>query len=161
MTPIQLKSKPINLMSKYPHRIFTYGTLMSKRSNNGRIFSRGRLLGQAVTVEPYLLMDFGGFPGMYKLNEITTSELLEKNLQSIQGELWEINDEALEACDRLEGHPDHYKRTPIKVRLETKLQGGDLDDGIFDCETYFYQGAIHGILCDGKWPRTMKLQIVK
>lgn len=134
-------------------RIFTYGTLMSGYSNNGRL-TRGnsKFLGKAVTVEPYLLMDFGGFPGMYQ------GAQWGRALQPVQGELWEVNDAVLKSCDMLEGHPHMYRRTPIMVTV-----GNDKMDGtaVYDCETYFYQGAIRGVVCEsGVWPRTYKLQKV-
>ncbi len=138
------------------HKLFVYGTLQSGHGNSQR-FRRGqsRLIGKAITVEKFLLMDFGGFPGMYdKPKGVKGAELTQ-----VEGELWECDDNVLAGIDMLEGHPHMYRRTPIKVELEDKDEPGEPD--IVDCETYIYQGGLHGVPCaDGKWPRTHKLQVV-
>lgn len=114
--------------------IFCYGTLMSKWGNN-RLIADQKFLGPAVTKDKYVLMDFGGFPGMFQ----------EEGPTQVHGELWEIDDAARACCDGLEGHPFWYCRTPIVALLDGKEVA---------CETYFNLGKKHGIQCmDGLWPR--------
>lgn len=120
--------------------LFVYGTLKEGFGNN-RILSRGaRKLGPAQTEGNFILMDFGGFPGMYEKTGQTP----------VTGELWEVDGDALQRCDYLEGHPTFYKRTPITVVFEGSPR---------KCETYFYQGHLHGRVCEqGIWPRPLSKQ---
>lgn len=107
--------------------LFTYGTLCSGRSNN-RLLGKSKLLGSAETQEKYLLFDNGRFPGM--VNKPGTHQ--------IEGEVYEISDETLRACDRLEGHPHFYIRKEIKCEV---LDGDGPCEGIMflDCWAYFIQ----------------------
>lgn len=89
------------------HTVFTYGTL--KRGFPNHYFLRqARFAGQARTVEPYALYA-DEFPLVYPGASVST----------IRGEVYEVDDNTLARLDRLEGHPDHYRRTEIKVRLDT------------------------------------------
>ncbi len=140
------------------HKLFVYGTLQAGHGNNAR-FRRGqsRLIGKAITVEKFVLMDFGGFPGMYEAAGKKTEGLETQ----VQGELWECDDNVLAGIDMLEGHPYHYKRTPIQVRIEDPKPGTCEGELTIDCETYIYQGGLHGTPCEeGKWPRSRKLEVV-
>lgn len=135
-------------------KIFCYGTLQRGHGNNAR-FQRGqsRLIGKAITVDKFLLMDFGGFPGLYDKPKCIKYAALTQ----IEGELWECDDTVLAGIDMLEGHPHLYKRTPIKVHLTEDERMDKLRN--LDCETYIYQGGLHGTPCkQGIWPRTRKLQ---
>lgn len=129
----------------HKHVIFTYGTLKQGFGNH-RLIKDAKLLGEATTVKPYLLMSFGGFPGMYEEPKDVTKE----DLTNVRGDLYEITDSQLASCDCLEGHPRFYKRTPIEVTLDGK---------VVKCETYFYQGAVHGTPCyEGIWPQPHRNQ---
>lgn len=115
--------------------LLVYGTLQKSFSNN-RLICDQQFLGKAKTKEKYVLMDFGGFPGMFQ----------EEGPTQVHGELWAIDEHARNRCDCLESHPDWYCRTPIVV-----LMGGEE----IACETYFNVGRKHGVPCpDGIWPRT-------
>lgn len=130
------------------HKLFVYGSL--KRGHwNFRLLENSHFVGTATTTRPYLLMDFGGFPGMYNQGIVGLNDVAH-----VKGELYEVDDATLRSCDCLEGHPTMYKRTPIEVRMNTR--GNPIK-----CETYFYQGHIHGVVCtDGVWPRIHKLEKV-
>lgn len=126
--------------------LFVYGTLKKGYGNN-RLLQRPdcRFVAEATTDRPYLLMNFGRFPGMYQ-------EGAKKETPKVRGELWEVSDEAIVRCDYLEGHPTMYRRTPIKVTAHVGLEDKEVD-----CETYFYQGGIHGIECSsGHWENAFR-----
>ena len=77
--------------------IFTYGTL--KRGHGNNHYMRGcRFVGDAVSTEAAYSMNGRGFPFLYQGN------------QYVLGEVWEVPEEAVPAIDRLEGHPEWYRR---------------------------------------------------
>jgi gamma-glutamylcyclotransferase (GGCT)/AIG2-like uncharacterized protein YtfP len=92
-------------MSK-THTVFAYGTLKAGFHNHWHI-QGAKFLGVGETVESYKMYDLGHYPGVKK----------EEGPTPITGEIYEINDEQLAACDRLEGHPNFYNREKVKVRL--------------------------------------------
>jgi len=132
------------------HKLFVYGTL-KQGFGNSRLFRYGesKLIGPATTVEHFILMDFGGYPGMYEATRDTRIKAM-----PIIGELWECDDKVLGMIDGLEGHPNMYRRTPIQVRIEDKNPGTCEGELTVECETYIYQGRVSGTPCiDGVWPR--------
>ena len=38
-------------------------------------------------------------------------------MQTVQGEIYEVDDQVLDYCDRFEEHPPVYQRTDIPVRV--------------------------------------------
>jgi len=93
-------------LSKERELLFVYGTL--KRGFGNHIYLEGtRFLGRAETVEKYALYEVG-IPYVVKGEGVST----------IKGEVYEVGREELSAIDRLEGHPRHYKREKVRVRLE-------------------------------------------
>ena len=96
---------------------FVYGTLMSGYGNN-QIITRSSssvYLGPAITVDNFLLTTVG-FP--YMVPE-ARSGLRHHMVDPVLGEVWEINDPAVEASmDALEGiRYQHYQREVISVRI--------------------------------------------
>lgn len=98
-----------------------YGTLMSPYGNNPILTRSGtaRLLGKATTLQKFY-MSGGGFPRVAKkvLGEFPISENRNDFLGQVHGELWEIDEVTLKACDRLESHPGFYRREEIPVTLD-------------------------------------------
>lgn len=94
-------------------KVFTYGTLLSGEPNH-RVLRGSRCIGPAHTPPRFRLVDLGAFPGM-----------LAEGHTSVEGELYEVDDDVLAALDRLEGHPRFYLRAPIILagwrRAETYL----------------------------------------
>lgn len=132
------------------HRIMVYGTLKKGHGNNYLLRS-AKFIGQCETVDKFVLMDFGGFPGLFPA---------QKGFEptKVEGELWEVNDATLARCDQLEGHPDWYRRTPIRVQCPAPhvLDMADETDGVA-CEVYMLSRVPHGVQCEqGKWPREPK-----
>lgn len=84
-------------------KMFVYGTLKSGYGNN-ILLQNERKIGNAETVDSYI-MKAGGIPYVFK----------DKKLSTIKGELWEVDKDTLPSIDRLEGHPNWYKREKINV----------------------------------------------
>lgn len=116
-----------NIVETHPHYLFVYGTLKSGHGNNALLVQhRSRLVGPAVTGDKYLLND--GFPYVW---EHKMAKPLAPYFGNVKGELWRVTDAGLEACDRLEGHPRHYKRTPISVNYGTASHPRYVTAGIY------------------------------
>jgi gamma-glutamylcyclotransferase (GGCT)/AIG2-like uncharacterized protein YtfP len=104
-----------------PYLMFCYGTLMSSYGNNPILTRSGtaNLRGRATTMQKFY-MSGGGFPRVAKkiLGEFPASESRNDFFAQVHGELWEIDEVTLKACDRLESHPDFYCREEIPVTLD-------------------------------------------
>lgn len=85
--------------------VFVYGTLMTNHPNHYLL----NLVGTpAVTVDShYEMQNHGGFPSINK----------DGNTQVV-GEVFEVNQYQLARLDRLENHPNWYKREEVQVELE-------------------------------------------
>lgn len=85
-----------------------YGTLKTGGSIRGldQFGSKhAAIINKATTEYPdYDMMDMGAFPGVVK-----------NGTYKIQGEVWEISDEASEELDNIEGYPDFYKREQVRT----------------------------------------------
>lgn len=92
-------------------KLMVYGTLKLGYGNNA-LLRGASFLGEAFTEKRYALFNCG-FP---KAVTFTKDEELFPMLP-IMGEVFEINDKHLSACDSLEGHPVWYKRDTIRVLL--------------------------------------------
>lgn len=102
---------------QYPHLIFAYGTLKRDYSNS-RVFDggRGEFVAAGVTEDKFV-MTTGGFPRVYKPASPLPLWAIGQ-AAPIRGDLWRASDEALASCDRIEGHPDWYKREEVVVLLD-------------------------------------------
>lgn len=113
-------------------RVFVYGTLLRGEANH-YILTQSRFLCEAKTEPMFSLISLGGFPAMCS-----------GGCTSVVGEVFEVNEEILEDLDDLEGHPDWYTRTPIR------LSGGIL------AETYLMEPKrLEGLplIHSGNWRR--------
>lgn len=95
--------------------VFVYGTLKSGHGNN-RILSSSKLLGEAVTLESFLLTDTG-FPYLIPQDALTDAESV--TVAPVRGELWEVTSEdVMASLDSLEGvRYDHYRHLEVDVRM--------------------------------------------
>jgi len=106
------------------HLIFVYGTLKRGWGNNAIIHDQ-KFVDTAITSPDFQMYTLGGFPGV----------VLGDN--HILGEVWEVDDVAFDRCDRLEGHPNFYKRKQIFVAL-------DKNEELVEAWIYIYQGNVEG-----------------
>jgi gamma-glutamylcyclotransferase (GGCT)/AIG2-like uncharacterized protein YtfP len=110
---MQVPQSPLNKSTNL-HLLGVYGTLKAGMSNY-------RYLERALFVKevrvPGIMVSWGSHPaavlsqhvpGIHAAHEFIYS-------RSVLLELYEINQGTLEACDRLEGHPDYYVRTMVPV----------------------------------------------
>jgi len=84
-------------------KVFVYGTLKKGRGNH-HLLSQSKFLGTAETLPQYTMVSLGAFPGV-----------IENGITQIQGEIYEVNAEQLVRLDRLEGHPNFYRRDEIET----------------------------------------------
>lgn len=83
--------------------LFVYGTLLRGERNHEKL-NRSTYLGEVATSSGLELRDVERFPGMIKAGS-----------GCVQGELYSVDQEVLAVLDDLEGHPDHFWRTTIKL----------------------------------------------
>lgn len=115
-------------MTTHPHFLFVYGTLKPGHGNNPLIERfDGKDIGVARTIDKFVLN--GGFPYVWKLRRGLTG--FAPYLGHVIGHLYKVSDAGLEACDRLEGHPRHYCRTPITVSYGPAAQAKRATAGIY------------------------------
>jgi gamma-glutamylaminecyclotransferase len=97
------------------HLVFVYGTLMRDEINH-RLLATARFVAEAHTEPCFELFDLGHFPAMN-----TGGQTM------VRGEVYAVDDQTLVRLDRLEGHPEFYQRTPIRLadgqEVQTYLMG--------------------------------------
>jgi gamma-glutamylaminecyclotransferase len=102
-------------MSRHKHLIFTYGTLMRGEVNHA-LLATARFVAEAQTEPCFELFDLGHFPAMSAGGQMV-----------VRGEIYAVDDQTLVRLDRLEGHPEFYQRTPIRLadgrEVQTYLMG--------------------------------------
>ena len=86
--------------------IWVYGTLKRNHGNH-QLLEASTFLGKATSEPVFTMLHLGGFPGIIRGGETP-----------ISGELYEVDDDTLKRLDRLEGHPNFYRREPITVRMD-------------------------------------------
>ena len=84
--------------------VFVYGTLLAGEDNHGHL-AHARLVAETRTRPEFTLHDLGSYPG-----------LVHGGVSAVAGELYEVDASTLAALDRLEDHPDVYRR--VRIILE-------------------------------------------
>jgi gamma-glutamylcyclotransferase (GGCT)/AIG2-like uncharacterized protein YtfP len=97
-TPPRARSAPVTATL-----VFVYGTLLSGEGNHG-LLKTARRIGVDATQPRYELRHLGGYPA-----------LVRGGTRSVAGELYEVDAPTLFALDKLEGHPDFYRRARIRL----------------------------------------------
>ena len=96
--------------------IFVYGTLLSGEPNH-YLLSDAEFIKTALTQPEYELVDINGhFPAM-----------VSGGSTAVKGEVYNINKRTLALIDRLEGHPNFYKRIKISLQNGTSVKTYLLD----------------------------------
>jgi gamma-glutamylcyclotransferase (GGCT)/AIG2-like uncharacterized protein YtfP len=108
------------------HFVFVYGSLKRGHYNHA-LLAAARFVCDAKTAPEYRLFDAGYYPAMVE----------DRAGISIQGEVFEVDDPMLARLDRLEGHPDYYRRERIEVEGFDRPVWGYLftreTEGLRDC----------------------------
>lgn len=123
-------------------RLFIYGTL-KKGGRLHRHMEGQKFIGKVKTAPKYRLYAVGWFPGLYEL----PSEDDDVG-KSIEGELYEVDDECLARLDRVEGVPSLYQRRAVTVQNAPASDNGE--DLI---QSYFYNKDVSELSDAGtNWP---------
>lgn len=91
--------------------LFVYGTLRRGKSNQ-HLMAGAEYLGEAVTLPRYRLHDLGPYIGMVEVDDGDV----------IPGELFRVDARLLAELDAFEGHPDLFRRTPVKLTSGEKAE---------------------------------------
>ena len=115
------KQKPSDIITSTSTRlVFVYGTLR-KGQRNHYLLDRSKFLGMAKTKKRYALYG-DGVPFLSRTRAVS----------QVTGEVYSVDGATLLNLDRLEGHPDAYKREPAEVVLQ---DGTELSAWIYFCDT--------------------------
>ncbi len=98
------------------YNLFAYGTLRKDEFNNQIIANHSRYIETCKTVDEFIIFtqDYKAFPFIVRKS---TWPVMAEYACKIIGDLFEVNQTGLGRCDKLEGHPNWYKRE--KIMLET------------------------------------------
>ena len=86
-------------------KLFAYGTLRKNFSNNYILATENAKFLEDDAIENFKMISMQAFPALVKV---------ESGL--VQGEVYEISDNCLKYCDRLEGYPNFYQREIVKTK---------------------------------------------
>ncbi len=87
-------------------RIFVYGTLKRGCSNHRHLAGQ-QFVGLARTAPGFRLYDLGGYPGIVANPD---------DRDGVMGEIWAVDDDALQRLDRFEGvHEGLYRRETLPL----------------------------------------------
>jgi gamma-glutamylaminecyclotransferase len=98
------------------HMVFVYGTLMRDEINHW-LLATARFVAEAHTEPCFELFDLGHFPAMSTGGQTV-----------VRGEIYAVDDQTLVRLDRLEGHPEFYQRTPIRLADGQEVQTYLMED---------------------------------
>lgn len=143
-----------------------YGTLRAGHHNN-HILGAARWVGKGKTASSWRMYDLGsGFPGVVWPGAGDGSSRARGGEgggggaggYSIVGEVYEVDDAGMEACDRLEGYKEAgggmYDRVKVQVSLlEQREQGGGKLGELMDAWMYTFNGGVSGMseIVSGDW----------
>ena len=102
-------------------RVFVYGTLKRGFCNH-TLLDEAEFIGEATTVERfgfYLGADDYA-PVVEEIPYLYRQPKAANEAMTVHGEVWEISPATLWQLDRLEGHPDWYRRESIQVQINSE-----------------------------------------
>lgn len=83
------------------HTLFVYGTLKRGFHNHVCLGQNATFIGEA-DLHGWKMYSLGGFPAIAQGDGI------------VQGEVYEVDDDGFQRCDRLEGYPSFYNRSEVE-----------------------------------------------
>lgn len=97
------------------YSLFTYGTLRVDEPNSEILKHNSKFHETCITVEKYIMItqNSKSFPFVFPIS--FWPEMADKAV-NVVGDLYSVNKTGLGRCDKLEGHPTWYERTPIIVK---------------------------------------------
>jgi len=121
--------------------LFVYGTLKREQRNNHFLHDQ-KFLSEAQTRPLYRLYDSGPHPALVEDP---------KNGVMIHGEVWQVNDEALQMLDEYESVPVLFTRRPIFLRREQSVSTPRSWDS--PVQAYIFNGDVTSLKdCGDRWP---------
>lgn len=114
-------------------KVFVYGTLM-RGGRYHELLERAAFVGEAVTEVGYRLYDLGPYPAMRREGD-----------GAVVGEVYVVDDPVVTELDRLEGHPDYYRRAGIRL-----ADGSEVTSYLFVDERELDGAAV---VVSGDWRR--------
>lgn len=111
------------------NKLFVYGTLKKGYSRNS-VLEESKFIGEYITKPNFTMVDLGFFPGLIEVGDT-----------SITGELYEVSDEILEYCDRIEGHPTFYFRKKILLKNNQIVWSYVLDYKTYESKPVIVSGV--------------------
>jgi gamma-glutamylcyclotransferase (GGCT)/AIG2-like uncharacterized protein YtfP len=114
-------------------RLFVYGTLKSGQRAN-HLLAGGVCLGPATLPGGFALYDLGDHPGL--IEDPDSKDVIE-------GELWEVPEQAIPILDEYEGYPSYFGKRIVSLSDGQRVQA------------YLYNGqpTTHRIL---RWPASLQ-----
>ncbi len=85
------------------HRVAVYGSLKSDRHNH-RYLRTAKFVGRLRTAPRYTMIDLGAYPA-----------IIPGGNTAIEVEIYAVDAHTLNALDRLEEHPDRFRRTQVSL----------------------------------------------
>ncbi len=100
------------------YKLFTYGTLRVNQPNSSILDTHGEYQETCRTKAKYIMFcdSIDVFPYIIPID--SWPEMAHKAV-NITGDLYNITLTGLKRCDKLEGHPTFYVRTPIEVETNS------------------------------------------
>jgi gamma-glutamylaminecyclotransferase len=87
--------------------LFVYGTLKRGQKNH-HLLAGQELIGDAVSLPRYRVLDLGEHPGMI---------VDDTNGLAVKGELWAVSDRCLASLDEFEEVPGPFIRAPVEIEV--------------------------------------------
>lgn len=117
------------------HNVFVYGSLMRGFGNHGLLESSAFI--SEATAEGLRLYTLGAFPAVLSGDDGDSP---------VRGEVYSVDDETLARLDRLEGHPNFYRRERKEVWVENY-------NAYLPCYYYHFQSSIQpsAYIESGSW----------
>jgi gamma-glutamylcyclotransferase (GGCT)/AIG2-like uncharacterized protein YtfP len=122
-------------------KVFFYGTL--KRGQRSHHLLRDQeFVGEAKTLPSYRLYNCGPHPALVEDQQ---------NGMVIYGEIWLVNEEALQKLDAYEEAPSYFSRRPILLQGERGVSTPQSPDS--EVQAYFFNGDVSSLKDAGdRWP---------
>lgn len=91
------------------HVVFVYGTLLRGEHNNDALRTATFLTEARTKGARFAMVDLGAYPGVFRPLPGETA------VGQVIGELFSVDGETLALLDRIEGHPELYRRELVAV----------------------------------------------
>lgn len=106
------------------HLVFVYGSLKTGFHNHRLLIDHKAVkLGDATTQERYLLLKGSAFPFLINPEHFTTKVDCAGLLGHVSGEVYKVDDAGLARLDKLESHPEFYRREEIDIQADFAREG--------------------------------------